>query len=283
MAEMELDIKSQQIREVFANYGLALYQAQCLEKQIAILLGGKYEIKPQKLTRYRYDEILDSHMEHTFGKLVHDLQSKMNLSSDINNKLELAVEQRNWLAHFYWWDRVSEFNYHNGRELMLDELKKIATLFEELDEYFVAIAKNWLNDIGVTQEILDTCQTELLAKPTPTREGKRKLKYFYKPGDARGTVIFELDDHTYWTLCDCGLTYGMANIAVDHLIPDKKFAGKLPASINPKPRDAANWNYRIQLSTGFYIRVTPCDDNEGFVCKWGLYSGKDNRLIKSEI
>ena len=38
---MELkDADPEQIREVYARFGLAMYQAQCVERQIAILLAN---------------------------------------------------------------------------------------------------------------------------------------------------------------------------------------------------------------------------------------------------
>ena len=41
-----LDPESEEIREVYAFFGLAIYQAQCLEKQLAMVIATSGDSKP---------------------------------------------------------------------------------------------------------------------------------------------------------------------------------------------------------------------------------------------
>ena len=107
MNSKDFDSESQQIREVFATYGLAMYQAQCLEKQLVVVLSGPYSPTPDKLTRGRIDDLMDTNLEQTFGALAKEVKSRTTLPTDTDEKLDRAVEDRNWLAHHYWWDRAS--------------------------------------------------------------------------------------------------------------------------------------------------------------------------------
>ncbi len=289
MNEISLDPESHQIREVFANYGLALYLAQCVEKQIAILLAGAYAPTPGKMTKFRFDDLLDSGMEKMFGKLVGELENKVTIAQEIKDKLDLAVKNRNWLAHYYWWDRVSEFNSDKGRESMLKELREINILFEELEDYLADLLKRWAKETGMTLEDFASEVESLLSGPTPPREKQRRLQksetlirvYKYKPDsdDNVEAPIFELSDNTFWTLCDCGLLYHPGKIDNNYLTPDERFSNKLPATITPRPKDADKWNYTISLSTGYYIKVSPYEGHGKFAYKWGLFPSRDKKLI----
>jgi hypothetical protein len=100
-----------------------------------------------------------------------------------------------------------------------------------------------------------------------------------EPSSEKKIVVFELEDHSLWILCDCGLGYGPKDLAEDRLISDKRFIKKLPSAIHPRPKNARDWHYKIPLSTGYYINVTPYTATEGYACNWGLFSNKGDRLV----
>lgn len=285
MNSKDFDSESQQIREVFATYGLAMYQAQCLEKQLVVVLSGPYSPTPDKLTRGRIDDLMDTNLEQTFGALAKEVKSRTTLPTDTDEKLDRAVEDRNWLAHHYWWDRASEFNTFSGRKKMLTELTELAAFFDELDGFFVKVALDWGTRIGLTEENLNVEMAKLLSGPTPPRKKIRKLNkveilinaYSYivmEKGLEKKMPLFEFADHTFWTFCDCGLTYGPEEIDSTCLHPVPAFKKALPAEIRPKPKDAKDWNYRIPLSTGFHIRVSPYEGEGEYEFKWGLFKSK---------
>ena len=43
---------------MFARFGLAIYHAQCLEKQLALILATKYGLGPTRISKMEFDEIL---------------------------------------------------------------------------------------------------------------------------------------------------------------------------------------------------------------------------------
>jgi len=282
---MNLDMESEHIREVFAHYGLALYQAQCLEKEIGILLSGPYAPAPNRMSRWRYDDLLDSNFEQTFGQLVRRLREAAKLSSPVEQKLRHAVGTRNWLVHDYWWDRSGEFTTARGRQKMLAELSEFIALFEELDAFFSAASREWMSDKGIDQEVLDVEMAKYLSGVTPAKQQRRQINktetlvnvYFYTHVGEDGekvTPLFELADHTFWSLCDCGLTYGPTEIDTARLRSVLDFQKALPAEIKPRPKGATNWNYRIALSTGFYIEVLPVEKHGEFKFRWMLRKRK---------
>ena len=281
---MALDSNSEQIREAYACFGLAIYQAQCLERQISMVLTGPGLLDPRMVSKFRYDDLLDESFDCTLGQLIVRLRKRVILDPELDKKLDRAVEIRNWLAHHYFWERCVEFTIPHGRARMVQELKGFADLFRELDVIFSAINETWLSEHGVTSAQTDEALKELLSgSETPESSRRRRLGkkerliqvYSYKYGDSETNerarlLVFELADHTFWTLCDRGLTYGPQVVDINYLTPIEGLAKVLPADIIPKPKGAANWEYAIQLSTGFIIEISPDKAAEPFRFRWRL-------------
>lgn len=279
MYAMEFYSESEHVQEVFAHFGEALYQAQCLEKQMVILLGCLYTPSPNEMSRRRHDELFDANLEQTFGALKKEIKSRIALPTDVDVKLERATESRNWLAHHYWWDRASEFTSFSGRQKMLAELNELTALFSELDRVFADMVKKWAFQHGLTQKDFDDSLAEFLSGPTPPRKRRRKLSktetlvnvYSYTT-ESGTTLLFELDDNSFWSLCDCGFTYGPEDVGSSRLRLLPQFQKALPAIITPRPKGAKDWKYQIQFSTGYSIEVLPSEKSGKLAFKWKLHS-----------
>jgi hypothetical protein len=118
---VRLDAESEQIREVYAQFGLAMYLAQGLERELAILLAivGKGEMS----TAWDYDARLAENFQSTFGALVARFGEVAGSDNqELYGQLQTAVDNRNDLAHHYFWDRAVQFSSTNGREKMIEEL-----------------------------------------------------------------------------------------------------------------------------------------------------------------
>ena len=158
----DLDAESHQIREVFAQYGLAMYQAQCVERQLAILLATEYGPSPKTITRTQYDTLLKSHFSRTFGTIVKIVGEAISLPTDLEMRLDEALQHRNMLAHHYFWDRAAAFTSSDGRRTMLRELQSIVAFLEALDEDLTKITLAWAKRNGVTQQDYDRALQDIL-------------------------------------------------------------------------------------------------------------------------
>lgn len=155
-----LDPESEQIREVFARFGLAMYAAQCLERQLVIILATKYGPGPSKTTRTQFDRIFDDLGSKTLGNLVGKVFN--NISDAEQVRLKKALALRNWLAHEYFWERASEFASPSGRASMVKELQEAADGLFALDSLFKERTIEWGETIGVTRESLQKALERLL-------------------------------------------------------------------------------------------------------------------------
>ena len=75
--------ESEQIKEVFAPFGLAIYQAQCLERSLAMAVATVYGPGPQKLTKSGYEKLLQSNFKRTLGRLIAELQESVVVDGDL--------------------------------------------------------------------------------------------------------------------------------------------------------------------------------------------------------
>jgi hypothetical protein len=277
-----LDPVSHQIRDVFAYYGCAMYCAQVLEKTIGIMLSGVYApVSPEQMSKYRHTDLMQEHLKMTLGRLLAALQEQATPEDigSIEDKLDIALKKRNWLAHDYWWDRAVEFSTFDGRERMLVELEECTQLFEGVSRALKQIASLFLHSKGVD---LQTEMAVLLSTGyTPTMPFARKLnkreklisvyKYHRQVGDSIvETPLFELEDHTFWTLCEVGLTHGPTEVEPSSVTTIPEIQRLLPVDINPRPKGAASWSYTIELKDGYYIWVSPANQAWKFAFKWGI-------------
>jgi hypothetical protein len=159
----EIDPTSYQVREVYARYGLAMYQAQCVERQLAILLASEYRPGPSKITRSEYEQLLESHFERTLGGLLRQLEKSIPLPADFEGTLRKALEKRNWLAHRYFWERAGHFVSEKGRDKMLLELQEAIDYFEILDARLTDIADSWAKRHNIPPEELEKALERIIA------------------------------------------------------------------------------------------------------------------------
>ena len=157
-----LDPESHQIREVYARYGLALYQAQSVERELAILLATEYGPGTMEITRSQYSELLESHFANTLGSLIAHVRKTVSVPDDLEKLLLEALEKRNWLTHRYFWERAGHFVRQEGRHMMLCELQQAIDVFEELDSRLTRITQQWAQQHNVTQADMDAALARII-------------------------------------------------------------------------------------------------------------------------
>ena len=155
MIVKHIDPESEHVKEVFAHFGLAMYRAQCLERQLAMILASKYGPDPTRISRTEFDNTLEGLFSETLGQMVSKIKKLSALSEDEAERLKKALEKRNWLAHRYFWERATEFMSEFGRASMISELQDATCLFVALDESFTNKTFEWGEPYGITQQSVD--------------------------------------------------------------------------------------------------------------------------------
>jgi hypothetical protein len=164
-----LDPESNHIREVYAHYGLAMYWAQCLEQSIFqhLLFFDHFPKAIQTCTTAEHwvaaiDRYEARELKQTMGRLIYRLREAGQTTSSIEQLLDRALKNRNWLAHAYFSDRAVDFMSPGGRERMLEELGALKDHFvstaSEIDEITMPVAQRY----GLTAEKLAGIEAQLL-------------------------------------------------------------------------------------------------------------------------
>ena len=165
------DPESEHCKEVYARFGLAMYEAQVLEHGI-VNASVVVDLIPERrhLARSRaewekeFDEFMGRHFKQTMGHLLRGLGSFSKLPPDLEDILIRALARRNWLAHDFFRDRATEFMSSKGRDQMLAELDESAVLFRSADDSLVKVMEPIMRNQGVTNEMLTESFQAIIGK-----------------------------------------------------------------------------------------------------------------------
>ncbi|MGH9962234.1 MAG: hypothetical protein ACREBC_34780, partial [Pyrinomonadaceae bacterium] len=94
-----MDFDDEQISDVYADYGLAMYLAQILEHGIVTSLVILRLPEKEKYTRQDIDEFMEGKFQKTLGALIRHLKFEATLHPGLESLLTVALNRRNYLAH----------------------------------------------------------------------------------------------------------------------------------------------------------------------------------------
>lgn len=159
---------SEQCKEVYAHFGLAMYRAQCVEQSIIQLLIFFYffpEHAPSFNSKEQWETNFDAFTgdlsSKTMGQLIKKLRDIQAIDDEADSKLRSALKKRNWLAHSFFVDHALTFLSEEGRLKMVQELETCTAYFNEIEEILNPIAYSLGEKYGLTQEKLREIEIQL--------------------------------------------------------------------------------------------------------------------------
>ena len=159
----EID-ENELVKEVYAHFGLAAYQAQCVEMSLNNFFLINKRVSDATLTVQELDSMEAARQKQTMGKLIKDFRTYVDLSTDCEELLNRALEKRNFLMHHFFRERAVQFMANGGRWQMIDELTEITNDLKFADTVIIAVYDNLRRVLGVTDEILDREYAKLMAE-----------------------------------------------------------------------------------------------------------------------
>jgi len=163
------------IKEVYARFGLAYYESECLHRELCMILAFSSFQNKLNITRPRIEEKLVDAFSLTLGQVKDSLK---NILPDVLYlKLENAVKQRNFLAHHFWFERIHLMSNTKGLRQILEELSTLSGSFSKLDKQVSNYSKSKLHQFDLTDEMIQKSFNEIISgKPPEPLLRKRKLK-----------------------------------------------------------------------------------------------------------
>jgi hypothetical protein len=257
---------SDDVKEVYTRFGLAYYHAEVLYRGLCNLYCVSQALPTGPVTRHRVEEHLRTASEMTLGQLLPRLQTI--LPPPLLERLAGALERRNFIAHHFWYERIHLVATLTGIEAMLAELAQDTELFQEIDREVEKIIEPLHAQVGLTPELLvmafDDIKSgragaldRLHSQRMPRRQETVVQVFNVATASGHTVLVFQTDDGVLWQLCDAGLGWS----PYDHVDPSwpvaQKFAGLLPARINPRPKTSAPWTFEIPFGAHATLVVYP--------------------------
>ena len=164
-----MDRDDEEVRDVYAYYGLAMYWASCLEQSIFQHLLF-FDHFPRAFASYEnaekwereFDEFESKEMKQTMGKLVRRLKESGQPTTKIEASLDQSLKARNWLVHSYFPDRAVQFMLSDGRIEMISELQSLRDQFMDCANAIDELSKPILEKHGFTEEFQQRALDELV-------------------------------------------------------------------------------------------------------------------------
>jgi hypothetical protein len=222
------------------------------------------------MTQLRVDELLSEAYAKTLGVLVANLSEA--LPEALVSKLCEAVEKRNYLAHYFWFEQLHLISTSEGAYKLVEQLSAYAEEFHSIDGEIQNLARGCLSRLGITDEMLAETLREASHEPIEPLHQQRRLKkeelviaiYQVPIPEGGTTLVFETDDHVLWQLCDIGLGW----THFDRVGPDwqepELFRSILPARVRPRVETAVPWQYDIGIGIKAVLVVRPSHDRNTF-------------------
>lgn len=171
MNDVDEDEYGDQVKEVFAHFGLAIYQAQCLEHGIVnalvyldLIPNERGKAKSAAEWEARVDLFMDSKFELTLGRMIRSLAQTTGVAPDLQQQLTAVLAKRNWLVHDYFRERAETFMTATGMTSMISELESVHAEILEADRRLDAAVKPAREATGLTDSVLDATCREMLSK-----------------------------------------------------------------------------------------------------------------------
>jgi hypothetical protein len=275
LEKMKKDSYDDLLKEVFAQFGLAYYQSECLHRGLCICYAaGPFKDKFHA-TRPYYEERLAYAFALTLGQLSSAVIEF--LPEDLRADVEKACEKRNFLAHHFWYDRCNMLFSENNIYTVLDELIKLSSNFKNLDELVSQLNKSRMAIFGIRDEDINKILTDIMSgipeEPLPKNRIVHKheiIATIWKvPTKDEGTsLLFQTEDRNVLQLCADGLSWSHLRKPSESWEIENKFQAFLPARVETRPKKEGPWNYQISFSTGIALWVKPGSREKTF--RWGI-------------
>ncbi|WKZ29362.1 MAG: hypothetical protein QY323_01370 [Patescibacteria group bacterium] len=161
--------ETEEVKEVYAYFGLAVYAAQCLEHglvnaMVCLRLIPERRSKVSTVSEWEkeVDAFYDNEFRKTLGQMVSAFRQYVEMPADLIAGLTNALEIRNWLSHRYFRERAEDFMFPEGRKKMLVELLSSAETIRATDRQLESFIAPLLQKYRITQELLDEMRSQML-------------------------------------------------------------------------------------------------------------------------
>jgi len=146
--------ENSEAKEVFAFFGLCMYNLQVFEQGCVNLAVGLQIRGLTKLTEKDFDNLFDKMSKKTLGQLISEVRNHVNISKQLEEEMNQLLQKRNYIAHEFFVRHDTNFMSSNGRVEMIEELREITKNTQTVDNKVESITHSLWKKLGLTAEIV---------------------------------------------------------------------------------------------------------------------------------
>ena len=89
------------------------------------------------------------------GNLIQKIKEEYKLSKEDKKLLDFILKKRNYTAHHFFKDKISDTFNLDGRIKLINELNDLIEKTQEIDSHLNTYIDDYLNKFGITKNILE--------------------------------------------------------------------------------------------------------------------------------
>ncbi|MBP2001019.1 hypothetical protein J2Z69_002062 [Paenibacillus shirakamiensis] len=143
---------SEQAKELFSYFGLAVYYSQALEHQLANLIMLMKLSSGKVPSDEDFSELFQAKLSSSLGQLIKEIQHHFAFSEEETNQLTRIWKQRNYIVHDYFKERIHDTFSRSGRQTMIKELLQFKDEAQALERKLQHYASELYEQVGAAME-----------------------------------------------------------------------------------------------------------------------------------
>ncbi len=150
-----LDRADWEQREVYANFGLAIYFCQVLEFQLVSYVALIRRSKAgRQMSEAKSSRLLDRLLGGTFGQNIGEVRDLLGGRWILESPMAEALKLRNNLVHNWMRERALQQSTSENRLAMIQELKEAQRTLQDADRVLTERAVKMLEAAGISRAAL---------------------------------------------------------------------------------------------------------------------------------
>ena len=139
-------------KDVFAWYGSAAYAAQLFEVELVTLMLCHEKKEKPEISVADIDDLDSKLSKKTMGQLIHDLNKRFTLTDRFKNTLIGYRDQRNYLAHEFFYSNGSKLLSPKGCQELIQELQSKYANLKEADRVMSEMSSTVRKESGINEQ-----------------------------------------------------------------------------------------------------------------------------------
>jgi hypothetical protein len=253
-------------KNFLATYGATIIMSLHVQYRLADIYAASFD-DPRSGSRPRVTEKWYEAVEHTLGR-AHALASEW-LPPELRTEVEVAVEWRNYLAHYLIFDTRSQQQTVESLQELISRLMIVHQFFDQLSAKLLDQHRRIFLRAGVSREAFDSTLTLFgnLSDPDPPVQipkPRERITAVYRAVHmGLPWLVLENDEGAYWQIVDVGLaTVRMTHELRATMQSAPELEQYLPAEVVSRPSRKSNppawrpdFDFDLEFSTGITLRI----------------------------